>query len=73
MTCTKISNVYGMQKPLSKPERNFFDSSRNCEEWGWEGNGRDRRKIRMIESDAKCRNLKTFTCKGTLRQVFSSV
>jgi hypothetical protein len=29
-----------------------------------------RRKIRLIESNAKCRYLKKFTCKGTLRQVF---
>ncbi len=28
------------------------------------------RKIRLIEGNAKCRHLKTFTCKGTLRQVF---
>ncbi len=30
----------------------------------------DRRKIRLIESNAKCRYLKKLTCKGTLRQVF---
>ncbi len=30
----------------------------------------DRRKIRMIEFNAKCRYLKKLTCKGTLRQVF---
>ena len=29
-----------------------------------------RRKIRLIESNAKCRHLKKFTCKRTLRQVF---
>ncbi len=29
-----------------------------------------RRKIRPIESNAKCRYLKKLTCKGTLRQVF---
>ncbi len=29
-----------------------------------------RRKIRLIESNAKCRYLKILTCKGTLRQVF---
>jgi hypothetical protein len=29
-----------------------------------------RRKIRLIESSAKCRHLRKFTCKGTLRQVF---
>jgi hypothetical protein len=29
-----------------------------------------RRKIRLIESNAKCRCLKKFTFKGTLRQVF---
>ncbi len=29
-----------------------------------------RRKIRPIESDAKCHYLKKFTCKGTLGQVF---
>ncbi len=29
-----------------------------------------RRKIRLIEGNAKCRYLKKFTCKGTLRQVF---
>jgi hypothetical protein len=29
-----------------------------------------RRKIRLIECNAKCRDLRKFTCKGTLRQVF---
>jgi hypothetical protein len=29
-----------------------------------------RRKIRLIESTAKCLHLKKLTCKGTLRQVF---
>jgi hypothetical protein len=29
-----------------------------------------RRKIRLTESNAKCRYLKKLTCKGTLRQVF---
>ncbi len=29
-----------------------------------------RRKIRLIESNAKCRYLRKLTCKGTLRQVF---
>ncbi len=29
-----------------------------------------RRKIRLIKGNAKCRHLKKFTCKGTLRQVF---
>jgi hypothetical protein len=28
------------------------------------------RKFRLIESNAKCRHLKKFTCKWTLRQVF---
>ncbi len=28
------------------------------------------RKIRLIECKSKCRHLKKFTCKGTLRQVF---
>jgi hypothetical protein len=32
-----------------------------------------RRKIRLIESNAKCRYLKKWTCKETLRQVFLSV
>ncbi len=31
---------------------------------------RYRRKIRLTESNAKCRYLKKFTCKGTLRLVF---
>jgi hypothetical protein len=30
----------------------------------------NRRKIRLIESNAKYRYLKKLTCKGTLRQVF---
>ncbi len=30
----------------------------------------NRRKIRLIESNAKCRFLKKFTCKGTLRLLF---
>jgi len=29
-----------------------------------------RRKIRLIEGNAKCRHLRKLTCKGTLRQVF---
>jgi hypothetical protein len=29
-----------------------------------------RRRTRLIESDAKCRHLKKLTCKGTLQQVF---
>ncbi len=33
----------------------------------------DRRKVRLIESNVKCRYLKKMTCKGTLRQVFLSV
>jgi hypothetical protein len=28
------------------------------------------RKIRLIESNAKCIHLKKFSCKGTLRQLF---
>ncbi len=32
-----------------------------------------RRKIRLIEGNAKCRCLKKLTCKGTLRQVFIRV
>ncbi len=32
--------------------------------------GQEPRKIRLIECSAKCRYLKKFTCKGTLRQVF---
>ncbi len=32
-----------------------------------------RRKIRLIESNAKCRHLKEFTCKWTLRQVLNLV
>jgi hypothetical protein len=35
--------------------------------------GRERRKIRLIEGNAKCRHLKKLTCKGTLRQVFISL
>ncbi len=30
-----------------------------------------RRKIRVIEGNAKCRHLKKLTCKGTLRQMLS--
>jgi hypothetical protein len=33
-------------------------------------NSRDRRKIRLIECNAKCCYIKKLTCKGTLRQVF---
>jgi hypothetical protein len=32
-----------------------------------------RRKIRLIEGNAKCRHLNKFTCKGTVRQVFIRV
>jgi hypothetical protein len=35
-----------------------------------EAKGSARRKIRLIEGNAKCRHLKKFMCKGTLRQVF---
>jgi hypothetical protein len=35
--------------------------------------GRTRRMIRLIDVKARCRNLKQFTCKGTLRQVFIRV
>jgi len=31
---------------------------------------RYRRKIRLIDNNAKCRHLTKFTCKGTLRHVF---
>jgi hypothetical protein len=34
------------------------------------GNTWGRRKIRLIESNAKCHYLKKLTCKGTLRQLF---
>jgi hypothetical protein len=34
------------------------------------GEPTNRRKIRLIESNAKCRYLKKWTCKGTLLQVF---
>ncbi len=33
-------------------------------------NKAERREIRLIEGNAKCRHLRTFTCKWTLRQVF---
>jgi hypothetical protein len=32
--------------------------------------GESRRKIRLMESNAKCRHLIKLTCKVTLRQVF---
>ncbi len=35
--------------------------------------GLHRRKIRLIEGNAKCRHLKRSVCKGTLRQVFIRV
>jgi hypothetical protein len=34
------------------------------------GEASGRRKIRLIEGNAKCRHLKILTFKGTLRQVF---
>jgi hypothetical protein len=34
------------------------------------GGDQDRRQIKLIESNVKCRYLKKFTSKGTLRQVF---
>jgi hypothetical protein len=37
----------------------------------WDMESKKNRKIRLIESNAKCRYLKKLTCKGTLRQVFS--
>jgi hypothetical protein len=30
----------------------------------------ERRQVRVIKGNAKCRHLKKFTCKGTLRKVF---
>jgi hypothetical protein len=36
----------------------------------YEAVGRIRRKIRLIESNVKCRHLKKLACKGTLRHVF---
>ncbi len=36
----------------------------------YEAVGHIRRKIRLIESNDKCRHLKKLTCKGTLRRVF---
>jgi hypothetical protein len=33
----------------------------------------NRRKTRLLEVNIKCRHLKTFTCKGTFRQVFIRV
>ncbi len=38
--------------------------------WGGVKEGVGRRKIRLIESNAKFRYLKKLTCKGTSRQVF---
>jgi hypothetical protein len=41
--------------------------------WGGDGRakkGGRRRKVRLIEGNAKCRHLKTITCKGTLRQEY---
>jgi hypothetical protein len=43
---------------------------RQRERGGRQGETSVRRKIRLIESKAKRRHLKNFTCKGTLRQVF---
>ncbi len=37
--------------------------------WEYNETGR-RRKIRLIESNAKCGHLKKLTCEGTFRQVF---
>jgi hypothetical protein len=39
-------------------------------EWGRVREGKEHRKIRLIEGNTKCRHLKNFTCKGTLWQVF---
>ncbi len=36
----------------------------------WTDGGDNRRKIRLIEYNAKCRYLEKLTCKGPLRQVF---
>ncbi len=41
-------------------------SSPSCSILGYRLVGWSRRKIKLIESNAKCRNLKKFTCKGTL-------
>jgi hypothetical protein len=37
------------------------------------GDRGERRKIRLIEGNAKCRHLKQLTCKVTLRQMFIRV
>ncbi len=50
--------------PHAPPEDSFGKAST----FHIEGN--KRRKIRLIESNAKHRYLKKFTCKGILRQVF---
>jgi hypothetical protein len=46
-------------------EGGSFFQNRTALKMGW-----GRRKIRLIECNAKCRYLKKFTCKGTLLQVF---
>ncbi len=43
---------------------------RERERGGRQGYTSVRRKIRLIDSKAKCRHPKNVTCKGTLRQVF---
>ncbi len=43
----------------------FVSSPIKCLEYA---EGKRRRKIRLIESNAKCRHLKKLICKGTLRQ-----
>ncbi len=54
----------------------FFVSSnvsplweQSCHQYSPISNTSYRRKIRLIEGNAKCRNLKKFTLKGTLQQV----
>jgi hypothetical protein len=44
-----------------------------CTLWPWRPEFPNRRKIRLIEVNAKCPHLKILTCNGTLRQVFTRV
>jgi hypothetical protein len=59
-----LGKMFGGLTPLETQEsRNFLRGDQRRMAAG-------RRKIRVIESNAKCRYLKKLTCKGTLRKVF---
>jgi hypothetical protein len=72
-TCSRDANTCSRDANTCSRDANTWSGDDNT--WSGDDNtySRDaihRRKIRLIEGNAKCRHLKKLTCKGTLRQVF---